>query len=388
MRNRLALIGGLALITVFLITMTVSVLNRAEGTSGYPAYSSLNNSDEGLKAYYDALGRLGFLTSRNYLPLHKIAGTAADIIYAGPALQSFEYVSNAELELFEQLAEKGGRVVILLSSEGLVGRIPPTRTNPPAAPKEKPAKPVVPTLKQRWGIQVAYREEPREKKSFFPLLNRLEFVPATWHFSSWTNDWMPSHMRDYSPLFLERAFGKGSVLLIANARLFTNRELLLKPDAQLLAAVPGAHRRIVFDESHLGLEDTGSVAGLAAAHHLQWLLLGFVALAVIFVWRSSFSFVPPPGGHADGSVAGQDAGLALASLLAQSIPPDTILAAVAEEWNRSRAFLTRSARLGGGNEIAEEQLARLRSLPPDRAAAVYNDLVRQRARAIDPLVRG
>ena len=123
--------------------------------------------------------------------------------------------------------------------------------------------------------------------------NGLYLVPATWHFSSWTNEWIPSHMRDYSPLFLERRFGKGLILLIANARLFTNRELLLEPDAPLLAAVPSAHRQVIFDESHLGLEDTGTVAGLAAAHHLQWLLLGFVILAAIYVWRSSFSFVPP-----------------------------------------------------------------------------------------------
>jgi hypothetical protein len=388
MRNRLALIGGLGLIAIFLITLTVSVLDRAEGTSSYPAYSSLNNGDEGLKAYYEALSRLGFATSRNYQPLYKIAGASADIVYAGPALQSFEYASNADLELFEQLAGKGARVVILLSSEGLIGRVTSTKPNPPSGPKEKPVKPPVPTLKQRWGIQVAYREEPREKNSFFPLLNRLEFVPATWHFSSWTNDWMPSHMRDYSPLFLERQFGKGSVLLIANARLFTNRELLLKPDAQLLAAVPSVHRRIIFDESHLGLEDTGSVSGLASAHHLQWVVLGFVALAVIFVWRSSFSFVPPPGRSADVSVAAQDAGFALASLLAQSIPPGAIVNAVAEEWNRSRPLVTRFARSRGGNDITEEQLARFRALPPEQAAEVYNELATRQAASIDARLRG
>ncbi|HEX4231020.1 MAG TPA: DUF4350 domain-containing protein [Bryobacteraceae bacterium] len=388
MRNRLALIGGLVLIAIFLITLTVSVLDRAEGTSAYPAYSSLNNGDEGLKAYYDALGRLGFVTSRNYLPLHKIAGTAADVVYAGPTLQSFEYASNADLELFEQLAEKGARVVILLSSEGLIGHVTSAKINPRTAPQEKPAKPPMPTLKRRWGIQVAYREQPRERNSFLPLFNRLAFVPAIWHFSSWTNDWMPSHMRDYSPLFLERPFGKGNVLLIANARLFTNRELLLKPDAQVLAAVPGDYRRIIFDESHLGLQDTGSVAGLASAHHLQWLLLGFIVLAVIFVWRSSFSFVPPPGRPPDEWVAGQDAGYALASLLAQSIPPGAVLNAVAEEWNRSRPLLTRSVHIHGGNEIAREQLAHLRGSTAEQAAAVYNELVHQKPSLNDSHMRG
>lgn len=372
MRNRLALAGGLVLIAIFLITLTVSILDRAEGTSGYPAYSSLSNGDGGLKAYYDALGRLGFITSRNFLPLHKIAGSQADIVYAGPTLQSFEYASTADLELFEQLAGKGGRVIVLLSSEGIIGRASATMPNRQAKPLSKAAKPPIPTLKQRWGIQVAYRESPREKNNFSALLDGLDFVPATWHFSSWTNDWIPSHMRDYSPLFLERRFGKGSVLLIANARLFTNRELLVKPDAQLLASVPGSHRRIVFDESHLGLEDTGTVAGLAATHHLQWLVLAFVALATLYVWRSSFSFVPPTGRSADSPVAGQDASLALASLLAQSIPQRGVLAAAGEEWNRSHATRSR-----GGHDIDDTQLARLRAVPPGEAVTVFNKLVRE-----------
>ena len=365
MRNRIALAGGLTLIAVFLITLAVSILDRAEGTSGYPPYSSLNNSDEGLKAYYDALGRLGFLTSRNFLPLHKLAGAQADIVYAGPTLQSFEYASHTDLELFEQLAAKGGRVVILLSSEGLIGKVSHQTKLPIKAPK-----PPVATLKQRWGIQVAYREAPREKNSFSVLLDGRDFVPATWHFSSWSNDWMPSHMRDYSPLFLERHFGSGSILLIANARLFTNRELLIKPDAQLIASVPGAHRRVIFDESHLGLEDTGTVAGLASTHHLQWLVLAFVVLAAIYVWRSSFSFVPPAGRSTDDSVAGQDAGLALASLLAQSIPQRDVLLAVAEEWNRSRATTRRAA-----HYIDDTQLASLRAVPATEAVARYNKLV-------------
>lgn len=371
MRNRLALASGLALIAIFIATATLSILRRAQGVSGYPDYSSLNNGDDGLKAYYEALSRLGFVTSRNFQPLHKLAGQQADIIYAGPTLQSFEFAPNTDLELFQQIAEKGARVIILLSSEGLVRYAAKT--------KEKPVNPRQPTLKKRWGVQVAYRvlpyrQEYRNKRNFQGLFNSPEEVPATWHFSSWTNDWMPSHMRDYSPLFLERRFGKGSVLLIANSRLFTNRELLLNPDVQLLAALPGARRHVIFDESHLGIGDTGTVAGLATAHHLQWMLLGFVSLAAIYVWRSSFSFVPPAGRPADSSIPGQDVGFALANLLAQSIPPRGLLLAVAEEWNHSRALRHRTA-----HDIDEAQLALLRLVSPDQAAHVYNELAHRQS---------
>jgi hypothetical protein len=82
----------------------------------------------------------------------------------------------------------------------------------------------------------------------------------------------------------------------------------------------------------------------------------------------------------DGSVAGQDTGFTLASLLAQSIPQRAILLAVAEEWNRSRPLLGRDALNGaGGNRspghIEEQQISRFRALSPEQAAAAYNELV-------------
>ena len=199
------------------------------------------------------------------------------------------------------------------------------------------------------------------------FLARLGVVPVTWCFSSWPPSWRPSQVRDGAPLFLERVFGSGAIVLMANSKLFTNRELLVHPDAEALAYAPGEYREIIFDESHLGLADTGSVMGLAAAHNLEWMLLGFVALGILHVWRSSLSFIPPLAAPADEAASGRDAHLALSHLLMQSVPRRAVLRAAGEEWNRS-------ARLQAGTRaqpLSQDELNRLEHIAPHDTAAEY-----------------
>ncbi len=188
-------------------------------------------------------------------------------------------------------------------------------------------------------------------------------------FPSWTKDWAPAQVRDGTPFFLERHFGKGAVLLIAGSKLFTNRELLIHPDTQTLAAVPGSRREVIFDENHLGLEDTGTVVGLAAAHGLTGLLLGFVVLAVLYVWRNAISFVPPLPPQSDAAVSGRDAYSGLANLLRQTVPLKSILGVAAAEWNTS--IIAQRGRI-----VSEEELNRLKHIEAARAPAEYKSLAR------------
>ncbi len=363
-RERLALSAVLLLSAVFLFTIVRSVLRRAETTYNYPAYSSLNNGDEGTKAYFQTLGRLGYNPSRNYQLLRKLEGTQADIFYAGPALGSFRYSEVKELEEFEHLAERGARIILAFDADGIIEK---PRT---AAVSKEPSKRPVPedTLKKRWGIQLAFAKR-NVSKAVNEFMSGLDSIPVSWYFSYWPSDWMSSQMRNETPLFLERRFGKGSILLIADSKLFTNRELLIHPDTQVLAAVPGHRHDIIFDESHLGLEDTGTVVGLAGAHGLQWMMLGFLALAILYVWRNSTSFVPPTQVRRDTAVSGLDAHSALSNLLMQSVPKKSILGVVAEEWNRSV-----SGRQGVAREISTEELIRLRQVQPADFPAEYRSL--------------
>lgn len=366
-RERLALTAVLLLTAVFLFSIVRSVLRHAETTYNYPAYSSLNNGDEGTKAYFEALRQLGYKPARNYQPLRKLEGTQANIFYAGAGLAAFRYLEVKELQEFEHLAERGARIIIAFDADGIVEK-PKARAQSKDHSKH-PAR--EDTLKERWGIQLTFTKRS-VSKAVNEFMSQLNSIPVSRHFSSWVNDWTPSQIKNGIPLFLERRFGRGSVLLIAESKLFTNRELLIHPDTQVLAAVPASRRAIIFDESHLGLEDTGTVVGLAAAHGLQWMMLGFVVLAVLYVWRGSTSFVPPTPARRDIAVAGHDAHSALANLLMQSVPKKSILGLVAEEWNR-----TVSGRRALARKISTDELNRLRHAKPVDFPAEYRSLARQ-----------
>lgn len=362
-RHNLAKAAALGLSAIFVLMMLWSVLRGTDTSYNYPGYSSLNNSDSGTKAYFEALARLGFAPSRNFKMLRKLTGARAAIFYAGPDLWSFRYSDEKDLEQFERLARSGARVVLALDPEGIAEI---QREKPKQPPHSKDTRSPEDNLKKRWGIGLAYvdRAVARGNRE---VLAGLEMQPVTWRFSFWQPAWKPSHPRNGSPLFLERDFGKGSVVLIANSKLFTNRELLVHPDVDVLAAAPGAYRIVIFDENHLGIADTGTVIGLATAHGLEWMLVGFLVLAILYVWRSSVSFIPRLSAPVEASVSGRDAHLALSHLLMQSLPSRSVLRVAGEEWNRS-ATLQARARV---RPLSQDELDRLEQLRPADAAAEY-----------------
>jgi hypothetical protein len=55
----------------------------------------------------------------------------------------------------------------------------------------------------------------------------------------------------------------------------------------------GGNQRVVFDESHLGEVESGSIAGLARNYHLEGLALALLTLAGLYVWKNSSSLLPP-----------------------------------------------------------------------------------------------
>ncbi len=356
-RRRFTLAAVLALALSFFVVIVRSVLRRAESTYNYPAYSSLNNSSDGIKAYFEALRALGYQTSRNYLPLHKLAGTRATVFFAGTSLTSFRYSDAKDLKQLEDLATQGGRILIAFDPYSILARSDTELRRRDLSKQPVPEN----TLKTRWGVELGFSELHRDS-SDSTILTKLNFFRAVYWFASWNNKWVPLEVRDSHPQLLERDFGRGSILLISNASYFTNRALLLHPDAQLLAQVSGPRRPVIFDESHLGLEDSGTVTGLAVKHGLEWALLGFLVLAILYIWYSAISFVPRFPGRPSTTVAGRDAHSALTNLLMQSVPNTSILRVCAEEWNHSGKYSQ-----GFTHPLPTEDLSRLSVIEPARA---------------------
>jgi hypothetical protein len=135
-----------AVAALFAMVVIDSILRRTETTYNYPNYSSLNNGEQGTKAYFDSLARLGFAPSRNFKLLHKLEGSRAAIFYAGAEMAAFRFSEEQELKQFEQLAGGGARMIIAFDPEAVIAMHPEKEKKKEDAPEDR--------LKTRGGIQL------------------------------------------------------------------------------------------------------------------------------------------------------------------------------------------------------------------------------------------
>jgi hypothetical protein len=127
---------------------------------------------------------------------------------------------------------------------------------------------------------MAYREGVPVRGAI-PRQTALYFDPSP--------QWATLSQRDA----VERDFGKGSVVLVADSYFLSNEGLREARDTDLIARLVGPARHVVFDENHFGVAETGSVAKLMRKYRLEGAVLVLVVVAGLFLWRSASSFLPP-----------------------------------------------------------------------------------------------
>jgi|GEM_PF-5177104 len=158
-------------------------------------------------------------------------------------------------------------------------------------------------------------------------------------FSSRTNGvpekaWQP--LPDFGPGVWRRGFGKGDIILVANPERLTNKGIATESaNRGLLRKLLAGYHAAVFEEAHLGIRETGSIAGLARHYHLQGLIAGLLLLAALFIWSRSVSFPPLPQVPAE-PLTGVDNRAMLAELMSRHLMGQLLTTCVAE-WNRTRS---------------------------------------------------
>src|SRR5208282_4183706 len=108
----------------------------------------------------------------------------------------------------------------------------------------------------------------------------------------------------------------------------------------LLVYLIGDKKRVVFDETHLGVYESPNTATLAQKYGLQGFLLGLMVLAGLFIWHNSMSLVPPArdaGTEEAGDRSGKDKSAGLVNLLKRNIPPGRVLDVCVEQWKKGLA---------------------------------------------------
>jgi hypothetical protein len=294
---------------------------RFEAGDVYPQYSSLRTDAMGTQALFESFQAIrGISVLRNYQPLERWKPGESTIFYLGV---DSEALVRADLGDFDKLTTGGARLVI--------GLLPVLDLPPATVPHRAEWKP--------WGVTLTLAE-PNPKR----VSNLLYFIPS--------KDWSVVRAASGHAILIERKFGKGSLVLAADGFPMSNQALLLNRDASLLSWFAGANRRLIFDESHFGVTETGSVAALGRRYHLHAFLAALLLLAVLFIWKNSTPLVPAPPVEDSAAPAAQSWGMPH-NLLRRAAPPAELMGACLSEWRKSLPL---------GPRYSEEKLQRVEEI--------------------------
>jgi len=280
----------------------------------YPEWSTMRSDPLGAKVLYLALQRSGRAqVERNYEALDEVRPKRAQYVLLGVSPLMFQNPKPLE----RLLTEEGVVLLALRPASGKVG----LRT-------------------ERFGfIQV-----PRAGLQLR------------------SDEWKCLDGERTSCWFAEKALGKGKVRAMADGSVLRNGELHHERDTATIARAFAGGLPVVFDESHLGVNETGGVGVLLSRYRLFPAVGLMLFAAMLFVWRNSVSLLPERE-PVSAAMTPQPAA-SLRTLLAQRIPSGKLLEALATEWRRALPLLPAWHR--GRSEEMESALERAKTMKDPR----------------------
>ncbi|MFN7922044.1 MAG: DUF4350 domain-containing protein [Bryobacteraceae bacterium] len=311
--------GAMWMIAILLLAGAWAVARvyvySTEAGDVFPEYSSLRADPKGARALHDSLATLpGMQVWRWFKPLDEIATSSATVLFLNESPWSLRAAGVRQRKEWEQAADRGLRLVFALAPEPK--RRPRPRKQTDEKKEEEGERPEL-NLEKEWKIVL------RAGKTGGPVT--LETSDPAWAF--------------HDDASVERVFGKGSIVILNDAYPFSNEALRDDRDSPFILWTLGNRSEVIFDEYHLGTQETGSVGMLLRRYHLEGAALGLVALGVLFLWRMSTSLVPPSPQASQAPVSGRDSAAALASLLRRNVPVKQIPATTRELWQGALPLL-------------------------------------------------
>jgi len=368
---------------LFVYGLTELLVLRFQKGDVYPAYSSYRSDPLGTKAFYEGLGLLqGVETVRNVEPLPKVSGLSETSLFLfGFERSEFTALPQALAKALEDAALGGGRIVISFapakpqpaprSERKEEQEVPEEEKNPPQQEQDLEqalfGKEHV-NLDRRWSVKTELSADTEGEASL--SAPEQDLPPSlAWHsslvFEPLDSAWLTLYRRAGKPVIIERSHGKGSIVLSSDSFFLSNEAMRSKRYPRLLSWLCGTHRKIVFDETHLGVSKTPGIATLLRKYGLAPFFVSLMVLALLALWKQSARFVPAVEEDEQAAVeAGKDVSTGFTNLLRRNISPDRILAACLEEWKRSftHGKQDRSSLLPRIQEIMARERARPRKL--------------------------
>jgi hypothetical protein len=289
----------------------------------YPEYSSLRSNPSGAKLLYDSLARTpGVVVSRNYFPLEYLEENRATVFLLGANAALFAADPDPYLNTVERLAGRGNRLVAALEWSG---------DKAPSHAEE---------LEKRWHVKFGFDSKKKHE-------HHLYFAEAP--------EWRVLDRDGPKILAIERSFQNGSVVLFSGSRDFSNQSTAELDRLSLVSAAIGPNSRVVFDEQHFGIAESGTVVGLARRFRLTGMAAGLALCAALFLWKNAAGFPPPADAPRSETLSGRTSISGLFTLLRRHIRPDDLAATCWNEWLA-----------GNRREVAPDRIVRAEAILRDR----------------------
>jgi hypothetical protein len=341
MRSRVALF----LLAAVLAAGLVQILRvRMRSSDLLPEYSTLRTDPNGLAVVFEALRAAAAMpVTRSNRPPGLIKDRDATLVFAGLSLFDDSPGAESTIADLQTLAEKGNRVVASL------------RGGPNRFEKERTA----------WDVRLSAMPPSEQDEDDDDESIRW---PAYFQAGS---AWRILRSEKDHPVIIERGFGSGSVVLLASTWPLTNEAMVQDRRTELLTSLLTAKARVIFDESHLGLEESGTVMALGRRFHLQGFLLGLLLLACLFIWSNLAGF--PPDRSPAVRPTGRDSLSGLSILLARNIPEKNLIKTCLAERQKS-----------GEKRLRPDQFALASVAAADKNIAVTYEQIRHYLHAPKP----
>ena len=329
-----------ALLFLFLFGLVELFQMRFRAGDIYPVYSSLRTDPLGTGAFYEALGKMpGLSVSRNYRPLPRLDNDTT-LFLLGVNRYAVDLMNDDEIKVLEAFVSGGGRLVMTFLPAHAAAR--------EAKPKERSPEKSAPqrhttALGDRWGFRLSSGKLPEGLKAeaVFAVADRNLPASVSWHttlfFDGLETAWETIYKSSDRPVLIEKRYGKGTIVLATDTYFASNEAVLRERHPDLLAWLAGAHKSIIFDESHNGILENPGVASLFRKYRLHGVFAGFLLLAVLFIWKNSVSLVPRRAYRDEktaGVTSGRDHLSGFVSLLRRCVPPRKILSVCVREWKK------------------------------------------------------
>jgi hypothetical protein len=343
MKRYFAVILLSALVVVLAFEIIQLFQLRFEAGDVYPAYSSLRSDPLGTMALFESLQAVGGLDVRRDLRATNTMPRSEGLTFLHLATSHTAWMAMQE-EVFreiERFLNSGGRLVVTFYPEAKRPRQP---RRPRQEPDESDGK-KKPSARELWGMNIEVRDLKADGDKFVPeVVEQVAglSLPQTllWHsgivLTDLAPDWKPIYLRGTEPVLVERAFGKGIVVLATDSYFLSNEAMLKDRQSSLLSWLIGSNREIMFDEAHFGITESPGVATLIRRYRLTWLVAGLLIVAGLYVWKNSTSLVPKPKEVVvEAHVEGRDSAAGFFNLLRRNIATDQLLAVCFAEWRKS-----------------------------------------------------